>query len=190
MPAVQVVEAAGGHRLWLLVPTGYYDQEIIRQRDAAEVTREGTVGVLGFFYKEGRPLRKSLDHTHKVSLTYKHSICSIYVNERQVWNFQNTHISMTLIVPYFNFSSLLQGDNPSAIMSLTSTSDVHSRALDATSTDPWGPSHSLMEELRVYTQTRHCADILRVLHDALTSSGAHWRRVLKVRSLPTCNVAR
>ncbi|KAF8483205.1 hypothetical protein JB92DRAFT_3032249 [Gautieria morchelliformis] len=81
---------------------------------------------------------------------------------------------MTLVRPQFRV-----GPFQSFAMPSTTTDNARSRALDATSTDPWGPSHSLMEELRAYTQTRDCADILHVLHDALTSNGPHWRRVLK-----------
>jgi hypothetical protein len=61
--------------------------------------------------------------------------------------------------------------------------DARTQAMDATSTDPWGPSRSLMEELRVFTRTRACADVLHVLHDALTARPPQWRRILKVRPL-------
>lgn len=60
--------------------------------------------------------------------------------------------------------------------------DAHSRALDATSMDPWGPSHALLDQLCQFTHnTRHCADVLHVLYDALNATGPQWRRVLKVR---------
>ena len=90
---------------------------------------------------------------------------------------------MNLVMSQFMMGapSLLQRDlHPQSFAMPPSTLDARGCALDATSTDPWGPSQFLMEELHVYTQTKHCADVLHVLHDALTSRGPQWRRVLKV----------